>query len=105
MEFLSLETNGEQVYFLNICDNNKNAMEPRIQIGGITEAPGSLSEWYWVETGRKIDFSLKFAPGEPGNVGERCLGVINYSSKFMIMDLACYEIAERPFMCQTREFL
>lgn len=106
MEFLSLETLEEANFFLILGDKNIAHFDDLTHVGATTTVGRSSDKWYWVNSGKRVDFTLKFAPGEPnfgGNV-EFCLSVGKYPGNFMFHDLNCYGAYEKKFVCQKIDF-
>lgn len=110
MEFLSLDSGQEAEKFLKLCESNKNLFDKWTHIGGITKVALSTTEWFWVETGKKVNFQLSFMPGEPNDgggtgVNEMCLSfTFNDDGKLLFNDIKCYEygIHSYKFVCQTK---
>lgn len=106
MEFLSLETLEEATFFLALSDKNIAHFDDLTHIGATTTVGRNPDKWYWVNSGKRIDFNLKYAPGEPnfaGNV-EFCLSVGKNPGNFMFHDLNCYGAYEKKFVCQKMDF-
>lgn len=103
METLSLETESEALSFLDLCHRNKDVFDVHTLIGGITTEEKSLDKWYWLSSGRRIDYSIPFGPGEPNFAGkvEFCLGVTKYTTNdFKFNDVDCSGTSQRKFICQ-----
>lgn len=67
MEILSLETYDEAVNFMKLCEYNYYIMDTNTYIGGYTTQLKNPNTWYWVNSGRKIDYNLAFGLGMPDN--------------------------------------
>lgn len=111
MEFVSLETLKEADYLLVLCDINIQLFDKWTHIGGISTVPFSKVDWYWINSGNKVNYSLKFATGEPnnGNGGssEMCLSINKGpgSANFAFNDITCYNMHQYAFICQTKSFV
>jgi hypothetical protein len=106
MELAIFETEDEQNYVLNMLQKNwKNSLERFTLIGG---SKLGASSWYWPATGKKIEYPLKWNPGQPDNAQgvELCLTVMNESNNaqtFTINDAECSTrkvLAEMKFICE-----
>lgn len=106
MEFLSLETRQEANHLLSLCDQFIHLMEEWTHIGGITKVAKSLDQWYWIVSGNKVNYRLKFGAGQPDNVGgkELCLSIGNQAGNFFFNDLNCYDQHQFKFICQSRTY-
>lgn len=108
MEFLSLESLQEADGLLSLCHKKNALFDQWTHIGGVTTVPKSKTEWYWVETGKKVNFTLKFGSGQPDNAGgkEWCLSLGKQpSNSFFFNDINCYGMHQFKFICQVREFV
>lgn len=85
------------------CDQNSGLFQDYTHIGALTVG-GSWTEWYWVETGEKLNFALKFGPGEPDNDGEELCLSIGEKRELFFNDIKCNGNSKR-FMCQTQTFV
>jgi hypothetical protein len=72
-------------------------------VGAAATVAKSLTDWYWVEGGAKLNFTLKFQPGMPDNYGgnELCLSLIRTNGVYTFNDIKCYEHYSHRFVCQT----
>jgi hypothetical protein len=113
MELVTLRNEAEATRFLNICSENiesfKIAKDPRAPrpeaiIGGVSGDTSIRSLWQWFESGRRIDYNIKWTIGEPNNsTNEYCLGVTSVGGKFGFNDFPCsYKL---PFICQEVTFV
>ena len=93
--------------FFQICKSS-NAVKDWFYVGGMTEVERSLTEWYWVESGRKINFPIKFSPGEPNSSNdnvEKCLSVAIPREEYGFNDVSCTANKFNwSFVCQSRLF-
>lgn len=102
MEVLSLETLEEATKFLQLCLKNDKLFEQYTHVGGLTTVGKSLDKWYWANSGKLIDYALKFLPGQPDFYGynEYCLGISKSADAFSFIDVACFGTYELKFICQ-----
>lgn len=75
MEYLSLETKKEEQNFLKLCSNESGQFDNFNFLGGTSDRVSSNSGWYWISTGKPVNYKLQFNAGEPNNhLGEElCL--------------------------------
>lgn len=106
MEIVSLETLNEANSFFTLCDKNIGLFEEFTHVGGFTSVGKSLDKWYWVNSGRRIDFPLKFAPNQPDFAGnaEFCMSVVKRPGGFVFSDVYCTTYYENKFICQKTDF-
>jgi hypothetical protein len=72
-----------------------------LHIGGVTNFNGTANDWFWIETGEKIGYSLTWATGEPNMVNiEHCLALNKKSGKWEMNDIPCGTINSK-FICST----
>lgn len=107
MELLSLESESEESYFLNLCHQNSAKFDTFSHIGAVTNKAHSRNDWWWVNSGKKLVFNPAFPPGEPNNNGghERCLSLYKQPHGFMYNDMVCYRDWIMTFVCQEHEVL
>lgn len=108
MEILSIETKAEADNIINVLKNS-TLLDGEIifHVGGISLTPRSTSDWYWVNSGKKLDFTLKFVPGQPDFAHgiENCLSINKYGNEFGFNDIPCFGHWDRKFICQRDDFL
>lgn len=104
MEFLSLETLQESNHLLSLCDQNIHLFDVWTHVGGLTTVPKSKDDWYWITSGNKVNYSLKFGAGKPDNNNEMCLSIGKKPEDFFFNDINCYGIDQMKFICQTGQF-
>lgn len=104
MQFASLETSKEAKNFLQLCDKKNNLCEHDIHIGGLTTVGKSRTDWYWVDSGNKVTYDLKFGANEPNNAhgNEMCLALIVNSENVVFNDVPCYGETSFKFICQSK---
>lgn len=101
LEFVTIDTYEEQSDFLRLCTENSQYINPVIQIGVMTTTLRS-NDWFWIHSGEKSPFPLRFAAGQPNNGGglEYCGHIQFISGKFDIHDSNCYSSSLYSFACQ-----
>lgn len=103
MEALSLENKVEADNFLNtILVKNTAQFEEFTHIGGVTTALKASDKWYWVNSGKKVNYTMKFHPGHPDGAGW-CLAVQKRGNDFYFKDIPCHSSWEIKFICQRDE--
>jgi hypothetical protein len=105
LEFVSIDSINESNHLLGLCDQNISLFDIWTHIGGITTVAGSKTEWYWVESGKKVNFNLKFDKGQPDNKNgiENCLSIGKAPGNFYYNDIPCSGGAAFKFICQSKE--
>ena len=102
MDTVSLDTVDEQNTFLNICNKNRAILDSSMTlIGGYTRTPRSTNDWYWVNSGNRVNYTLKFSQGQPDFAYDReyCLSVWGKPS-VSFNDVGCGPPENRKFFCQ-----
>lgn len=105
MDTLSLETLEEANHFLALCQQNAGFFDQWTHVGAIALAAKSTNFWYWVNSGKRITYPMKFLPGQPDNAGGRelCLSIGKDPSGFRFNDLNCYGNHDFKFVCQKSQ--
>ncbi|CAO1327728.1 unnamed protein product [Diamesa tonsa] len=87
MDLVELPTEAEANYFLTLCAQ-QDLKEDFFHIGGTYVGVG-LNEFYWMTTGQRINYTMKFIPGQPDNHKgvESYLAVNNKPGSFMLNDI------------------
>lgn len=105
-ELTTLETLSEAKAFLSMADNNsyfKSFAGVYFIIDGTTLTPKSTTDWYWTQSGKKIQFPIPWGTGQPdfSNNLEFCFsfGRRSASENFGFNDLRCFETIYQ-FVCQ-----
>lgn len=104
MELLSLDTLEEAQKFMNICVTNKLFVDRCFHIGGLTTVPSSKTEWFWVNSFKKVKYEMPWLPKEPNYLGknEMCLSICKNPGQCGYNDIPCSSSAELTFVCQSR---
>lgn len=104
MEILTLETKSEANYVLEICKSHGQLFATSTHIGGIAAGAKSQDKWFWVTTGEKINYNIKWLDGEPNNLhnGEgMCLSIMKKPDGFYFNDVRC-NFEEQRFICEQK---
>lgn len=103
---MSLETLNEANSFLTLCEQNIALFEDWTHIGAYTSVGKSLDKWYWVNSGKRVDYPLKFAVNQPDFAGasEFCLAMGKRPGAFTFNDIYCSTYYESKFVCQKTDF-
>lgn len=111
LQFVSLDTEHEMDQFLEFCFEDSVLFDIHTLVGGISYTGNSKTDFYWMNSGNKIDYELKFGPGEPNNWNnqEYCLSAVKWTIgdliEFKFNDYPCSK-AESPeeFICQQKVY-
>lgn len=98
MELATITSLDEQSKFLDLF-NKSNITFTQTWIGGTDE--GSEGNWYWPQTGHKVDFQINWNEGEPNNYGnkpENCLALMDITGIYKFNDFNCGTKAS--FVCE-----
>jgi hypothetical protein len=100
----TLDSQAESDYLVPLFFQKGNLFDTWTHIGGVAAVLKSAADWYWVGTGEKVDFPLKFGSGQPDNLGgdEACLALGILAGSPFINDYKCYENAVQKFICQSK---
>lgn len=103
MEFLSLETLEEANQFFKLCEENASLFDKFTHIGALTTVAKSKTDWYWVNSGQKINYVLNFLPNQPDNANnnEMCLSIGMPPKNYSFNDIPCSG-TQYKFICQSR---
>lgn len=103
MELLTLDTLDEFQKFKTLCGANKQLFDRYFHIGGLTTIAKSKTEWYWVNSGNKVNYEMSWLSKEPNNYNNRemCLTFAKDPTGFN--DIACYNASELNFVCQSKK--
>lgn len=106
LEFLSVDSWEESNHLLWLSCQKKDLFDKWTHIGGITSHPRSKTEWYWIESGEKLNFGLKWGAGQPDLFipSELCLSLGKEHDNFFYNDIACYGYPAK-FICQSKTFV
>ena len=97
LDIATFETLDELNAVREMCKTNLSKMKGYIYIGGMATNARSTEDWYWVTTGEKINFTMKWIEGEPNFSGpEFCLSMGR--SEYLFNDIHC-ESYSNKFIC------
>jgi len=86
MELLTLETSEEDLWFSDVF-RRACFIDAELEwflVGGIRHHPDgdayNREEWFWQQSGRRVNYGLNFVVGEPNNVNgtQWCLAINRY---------------------------
>ncbi|CAO1327705.1 unnamed protein product [Diamesa tonsa] len=99
MDLVELPTEAEANYFLSLC-TQQELKGDFFHIGGTYVGLG-LNEFYWMTTGQRINYAMKYAPGQPDNLNglERYLSVVDQPGSFKFNDMD-NGVTKWKFICQ-----
>jgi len=109
MESLSLESAIEADQFLGFCKINANLFETWTFVGAFALQGANADAWYWANSGKHVDFILKWQPNQPDNfeTDQYCLAIgKDDSNNFGFNDIGCNmrrsngEPNDWKFICQ-----
>lgn len=58
MDVVSLETREEMEKFVKLAALNKGLFDDYVHIGGTTTVGKSTNNWYWVNSGNRVQYTL-----------------------------------------------
>jgi len=102
MEILSFQSSDEADHVMKLL---KSKLLPQevvgYFIGAVTIKPGTRTSWYWVQSGKRVDFAMKFMAGDPNNGGddEKCLSLVHVNGNCSFNDSSC-TLGGAYFLCQ-----
>lgn len=101
---LTLDTQPEADNFYNLANSNLHLFDVFVHIGAMSKTFRTTSDWYWNNSGKKVDIALQFHPGEPNNAGgqERCLSLDKRKGHILYNDIACFGAWKQNFICQKK---
>lgn len=102
LEFVSLGNAEEAAAFLKYAEENHELLDHYVLLGGYTAVAKSTEDYYWVNSGKHLNYPIRFPPGEPNFLGEKefCLSLMkNGTNQFNFNDLDCFDNAYK-FICQ-----
>lgn len=113
LEAVSLDTAVESDSLLRLLEPHKDKASHNFYIGGMTLNKGTDDEWYWINSGSKINYELNWERSQPdgwekpGWDKEQCLavssnddgGVLGYN------DVFCNAYRADKFVCQSYHVL
>ena len=82
-------------------------LDVSVQVGGITANGGNVTNWFWVISGIKISYPLKWNEGEPNitDDNEFCLNLSNdEENRYWFNDVDYWANAQN-FVCQQHKLI
>ena len=103
MELVSLPTKDLADKFTQLCFENSGFFETYTHIGG-TYIGAGLNKWYWLSTGKPVNYNLNWAIGEPNNYGgkQKCLAVYEQNGPFKFSYIQAYRLNPNKFVCESK---
>ena len=100
MNLVELHSEQEVNQFLTMCSDN--SLDYFLHVGGSAEGMTDRLDFYWMTTGERISYSLKYHPAGKNNAGgkERCLSVAKQPNKYTFNDVDCWQHFIWSFVCQ-----
>ena len=100
MDLVELPTEAEANYLLSLL-TQQDLKGDVFHIGGTYVGLG-LNEFYWMTTGQRINYTMKYAPGQPDNSHgiEKYLSIIEQPGSYMFNDID-NGINKWKFICQS----
>lgn len=101
MDIAIFETSSQMLAVREMCNNNASKLTKWLHVGGYTLIGGSPTDWYWVTTGERVAYAMKWNPSEPNNMNgvEQCLSLENYMYGYNYNDIDCYGHSDQ-FICE-----
>lgn len=111
LDAVSLETGPESDYLLRLLEPQKHNIP--VYIGAITRKPGSKNDWFWINSGNKIDYDLFWCENQPDGMSkphwgnEQCLSITidKKVKKLGFNDVFCNRYETAKFVCQKYQVL
>lgn len=107
MTLVTLDSADEGTAFIEMVKARSAIFAPGLHIGAVTPILLSKTEYFWITSGKKVDFTLNWAPGHPDNSGSRenCLLLVATSSSAFFYDNECTRISPSyDFICQNKVY-
>lgn len=105
MDILEIDSKNEETSILNMCQRNIGIVDYVNYIGGIATKLKDAKSWYWVGSGNRIAYPMKWGPSEPDNQfpEEWCLAIKNAPDGINMIDHTCDKTPYK-FICQQETF-
>lgn len=106
MEFASFDSLEESNNFTENAGKS-DLFKTFTYVGGISKPVNSSVEWFWVESGKQIDYALQFASNEPNsvNMNEQCLCFLMKPTGKFYHDVKCSDGIQGQVLCQSKEIV
>lgn len=101
MEFVSMDTEKEYNRLIELLASNAAMVGQYNYVGAMTRDPRN-QKWYWLNSGRRITYPIKWAANEPTDAGEQfCLYLEKVAgNQFHFHDGSCTSLGLGKFICQ-----
>jgi hypothetical protein len=108
LELASLHTVHEYNNVVEMLKLNSTRVTEWTFINGMTLTPKSRTDWYWVDSGRKVSYTMQWWRADQPDFYQNsqwCLALGPMSlNMFQFDDVSCNESPQK-FLCQKLEFL
>lgn len=104
MDILSIADKDEETSIFDISERYFD-VDTTIYIGGIATKLKDAESWYWVRSGDRIVYPIKWGPTEPNNSSpeEWCMAMKKFKQGFFMIDFTC-DTTPLKFICQQETF-
>ena len=103
MDLVELPTEAEADYFLRLCSQKKSDLNSNFFHIGASYAGLGENEYYWMTTGKRINYALQWGPNQPDNRNEieNCLSIQKQTGSYKINDMNMDTSTDKwEFICQ-----
>lgn len=97
-----METLQEQDHVLQLIQQSSLSSNDWLHFGALTTVAKSKTDWYWVNSGNRVDYNIKFADSQPDGGSELCL-ILQPKPHLKFHDVGCHGVSSEKFICQTRD--
>ena len=101
MDLVELPFAAEAQNFLTLCAQQQIHLKDGCFHVGASYLGAAPYDFYWMTTGKRINYGLRYAPGEPNNVNgvEKFLSLSKKPQGFLFNDID-YNYTKWNFFCQ-----
>lgn len=100
LEIATLETLDEMQTVSKICKKLSFHLTEYVHVGGMTLTGNSTFNWYWVITGKRIEYEMQWSDGEPNFYSRRQFCLALGGKNYLFDDIHCNSGIQRKFLCQ-----
>jgi hypothetical protein len=105
MDVVSVDSLDESYAFFNSLQSHAYLFDNYAHVGAITLQSRSRDQWYWVDSGNRITYLIKWEPGFPNSAAEYCLSVKKKpTNEFVYDDIPCFGSFEVKFIYQSVDY-
>lgn len=99
----TLDSQQEADFLLPLYSANNLLFDAYTHIGAVATVPFTKTDYFWLQTGAKVNFTMRFLPGFPDNYGgkEVCLSLTYNGGVVYFNDIQCFEAWSLRFICQS----